>query len=265
MTTPPFDSVPLLEFDPDPVAMIEPSQHFGRDPDERPDVPALGVACFFGDATARIATERKARLVTHLMAENGRTAVYATEHGGQDIAFYQAGLGAPLSAGFLEEMIDYGCRTIVACGGCGALDPALDVGEVIVVNEALRDEGTSYHYLPPGRTVVADPRVVAVLERVLAEAGVPYVTGKTWSTDAYFRETRARVARRRAEGCLTVEMEASALLAVARFRGARFGQLLYAGDSLAGQTWDHRNWVSRHDVREQLFFLAADAVVALGT
>lgn len=255
--------VPLLEFDPDPVAMIEPSAHFGVDWLERPEMPAIAVACFFGDVVERIGREQEAEVVTHLVGEHGRHAVYALDHHGERLCFYQAGLGAPLSAGLLEEMIDYGCRTVVACGGCGALDESLALGHVVVVSHAVRDEGTSYHYLPPSREVAADPEVVRAMEAVLGRAGVPYVTGKTWSTDAFFRETRAKVAARRAEGCLTVEMEASALLAVARFRGARLGQLLYAGDSLAGETWDHRDWVGAHEVREQVFWLAADAAVAL--
>lgn len=265
--TEPYDQteLPLLEFDPDRAAMIEPSHHFGADWLERPTVPAAAVACFFGDVVERVASERKARVATHLVAEHGRTPVYVTEHRGSELVFYQAGLGAPLAAGFLEEVIDYGCRAVVACGGCGALDESLALGHVVVVDEALRDEGTSYHYLPPSRTVETDPAVVTILERVLTEAEVPYETGKTWSTDAIYRETRSKVARRRLEGCLTVEMEASALLAVARFRGIRFAQLLYAGDSLAGETWDHRDWARAHDVREQLFWLAADSVLAIVT
>ncbi|MHB1987036.1 MAG: nucleoside phosphorylase [Acidimicrobiales bacterium] len=244
--------------------MIEPSTHFGADWEVRPAMAGPAVACFFGEVVEQVAREHDAEIVTHLVAEHGRTPVYSIEHREQSIVFYQAGLGSPLAASFLEEMIDYGCHNVVACGGCGALDSSLALGHVVVVDEALRDEGTSYHYLPASRTVPADPMVVRVLEAVLARAGVPHVTGKTWTTDAIYRETRGKVATRREEGCLTVEMEASALFAVAQFRRIRFGQLLYAGDSLAGETWDHRDWVHARDVREQMFWLAADGAVALG-
>jgi len=91
---------------------------------------------------------------------------------------------------------------------------------------------------------------------LLSERSIPHVTGKTWTTDGVYRETRARTARRRDEGCLTVEMEAAALLAVARFRRVPLAYLLYAGDSLAGERWDHRNW-QRHHRREELFWLSA--------
>ncbi len=261
--TDPLSLIPLAEFDPDPTAMIEPSSHFGMGGHERPDVPRVAVACFFGDVVKRLAEEKQARLVTRLIAEHGRHAVWEIDHLSTRLAFFQPGLGAPLSAGFLEEMIEYGCETVVVCGGCGALDPDLTLGQVVVVSAALRDEGTSFHYLPPARTVEVDPDVVASLESLLARRGIPCTTGTTWTTDAFYRETRAKVARRRQEGCITVEMEAAALIAVARFRHVRLGLLLYAGDSLAGDAWDHRDWVSAHDVRTSLFWLAADAAVEM--
>ncbi len=257
--------LPLTEFDPDRGAMIEPSSHFGKGGPAEPALPAVAVACFFGDVVARLAADRGARLARRLTAEHGQHEVWEMEHNGSSLAFFQPGLGAPLSAAFLEEVIEGGARVVVACGGCGALSGDLALGHVIVVTSALRDEGTSFHYAPASRIIEADAGVVGQLERLLAGRSVPYRTGRTWSTDGFYRETRGKVARRRDEGCLTVEMEASALIAVARFRGIRFGQLLYAGDSLAGEDWDHRGWLTAHDVREQLFWLAADAAVEIAS
>ena len=147
--------------------------------------------------------------------------------------------------------------------GVGALDDDLALGHPVVVSAAVRDEGTSYHYLPPSRLIEASPAIVAAVETVLKRAGVPFTTGTTWSTDAVYRETREKVSLRRAEGCITVEMEAAALLAVARFRGVGLGQILYAGDSLAGEVWDHRDWVHAHSACEALFWLAMDAAVEM--
>jgi uridine phosphorylase len=94
-------------------------------------------------------------------------------------------------------------------------------------------------------------------------AGIAHVVGRTWTTDAIYRETRARVERRVAEGSVVVEMEAAALLAVARYREVAFGQVLLAGDSLAGATWDDRGWMSAGEAREALFWVAAEAAVEL--
>jgi len=77
------------------------------------------------------------------------------------------------------------------------------------------------------------------------------------------RETRSRVARRVSEHCAMVDMESSAFIAVARYRQLRFAQILYAGDSLAGEEWESRHWVHARDVREQLFHVAARTARAL--
>lgn len=143
------------------------------------------------------------------------------------------------------------------------LNREIAVGHIIVPISAVRDEGASYHYLPPGREVAPGPEGVAAIEQVLAGRQVSYVKGKTWTTDAIYRETAAKVQRRRAEGCLTVEMEAAAFFAVAQFRGVTFAQLLYGGDDVSGAEWDSRGWESRATVREQLFWLSAEACLLL--
>ncbi len=133
----------------------------------------------------------------------------------------------------------------------------------MVTNAAIRDEGTSYHYLPPAREVEPSPAVVAAIEAALERNSVPHVTGKTWTTDGVYRETPSRIRRRREEGCITVEMEAAAFFAVARFRRLPFGQILYAGDDLSGASWDDRDWLQDTSTRERLFWLAAEACLSL--
>jgi uridine phosphorylase len=137
------------------------------------------------------------------------------------------------------------------------------VGHLIVPTSAVRDEGTSYHYLPPGREVDASPEAVAAIERVLQDRGRRYLLSKTWTTDAFYRETPAKVQLRKSEGCLTVEMEAAAFFAVAQFRRVPFAQILYGGDDVSGNEWDHRGWHERASVREVLFWLAAEACLLL--
>jgi uridine phosphorylase len=117
--------------------------------------------------------------------------------------------------------------------------------------------------LPPSREVAADREVVAAIIATLERRNVPFVTGKTWTTDAIYRETRAKIAHRAAEGCITVEMESAACFAVASFRRVRFGQILYAGDDLSGDLWDERGWKRHASGREQVFWLAADSVMGL--
>jgi uridine phosphorylase len=257
---------PITEFDPDPCALIEPAAHLGglgARAAAGVEMPRRAVACFFGDVVAHVAADHNARLVTDLVSEHGRHAVWELEVDGERIAIFQPGVGAPLAAFFLEEVIEYGARAVIACGAAGALVPQLEMGHPVVVTGAVRDEGTSYHYLPAARAVAADPEVVAVLSNLLEREGLAHTAGLTWTTDAPYRETAARVAARRGEGCVTVEMEAAALIAVARWRGIRFGQLLYAGDAVGGVEWENRDWTAASDVRERVFWLAVRACAAL--
>ena len=119
------------------------------------------------------------------------------------------------------------------------------------------------HYLPPSREVEASPRAVAAIEQALEAAGTEYLKTKIWTTDALYRETPDKVKRRRAEGCLAVEMEAAAFFAVARFRDVEFGQILYGGDDVGGEVWDGRGWQYHGTAREKLFWLAAESCLRL--
>ena len=103
---------------------------------------------------------------------------------------------------------------------------------------------------------------VAAVKHVLKHRNVPYVTGKTWATDAFYRETTQKVQRRREEGCLTVEMEAAAFFAVAQFRGLQLAQILYEGDDVSSSEWDRRDW-QHSSIRESLFWLAVEACLEL--
>jgi uridine phosphorylase len=251
---------PILEFDAAREALIEPSKVW------RPvaDLPDRAVACFFQDVIEEVCGDGRGRVVGRLKWEHGVHPLYDLERDdGRRVTVFHPGVGAPLAAGLLEEVIAHGCRAFVACGGAGALVPGLALGHVVVPTAAVRDEGTSYHYAPPSREIEADVRSVSVAVSVLERRGIPHTTGKTWTTDAPYRETAARIERRRAEGCITVEMESAAFFAVARHRGVPFAQYLYAGDDVSGETWDDRAWQSRSSARRELFELAADAVLEL--
>ncbi|MGZ4150449.1 MAG: nucleoside phosphorylase [Actinomycetota bacterium] len=208
--------------------------------------------------------EHEGRQLDVLISEIGHNPIWELSYEGSRLAVVHPGVGAPLAAAFLEELVARGCRSFVACGGAGVLVPDVALGHVIVPTAAIRDEGTSYHYLPASRTAEPSEAAVGTIVATLERHHVPYVTGSTWTTDAIYRETRAKLARRVAEGCLTVEMEAAAFFAVAAFRGVAFGQLLYAGDDLSGDAWDQRGWDDHAEGRELLFRLAAEAVLALG-
>lgn len=249
---------PLLEFDPAPTAVIEPTEQV-----RAIDVPEHALLCFLWDALDAFVARHGGRVLKQIRIGMGTVPLYEVSWAGRRLAVLRQAIGAPLAAGLLEEVIALGCRKFVACGGAGVLDKALVCGHLIVLTSALRDEGTSHHYAPPGRYAHPAPPAVAAIEAACRDRGLAYTLGRTWTTDAFYRETRQKVQRRKAEGCLTVEMEASALFAVAGFRGVPLGQVLYAGDDVSGQTWDPRDGIDRRVTQETALDLAADACLRL--
>lgn len=253
--------VPLLEFDHDRIALIEPTmQHRNIGAPERCVMP------FYASVISKLRDEGVLQKIYELEPASvllSPVDVYRLNTGSGDISVVFPGLGAPMSAALFEELIALGCRKFVACGSCGVLKSELKRGAVVIPQSAVRDEGTSFHYCPPARTIEMAPDIVKKLESVLQQRHVPYEVGRTWTTDAFFRETKAKVARRKSEQCITVEMECAALLAVAKFRNVTFGQYLGAGDDVSGEVWDPRRTIDRHTFQEKLFWLSVEAVLTL--
>lgn len=159
---------------------------------------------------------------------------------GRTVGVYQSLIGGAATAGMLEEVLAKGAKRVLFFGSCGSLAEGMAAGRLIVPTAAYRDEGTSYHYMPASDGDFIEVRTAGRLGELLDEIGVPYVFGRTWTTDAIYRETRANTQRRREQGCLAVEMECASVMAVGRLRGAEIYQYLYTADSLAGPKWDQR-------------------------
>lgn len=141
---------PILEFDKSKEALINPP--YGHDPIQ---IAEHCVPCFFGDVIDKLVGHGRAQLVIELVAESGKTSVYEVDFHGHRVALFNAGLGGPGAAKNLEKVIALGCRKFIACGGAGVLDHNIHLGHLVVPTSAVRDEGTSYHYVPPSREVEA--------------------------------------------------------------------------------------------------------------
>ena len=252
---------PILQFDPERIAVINPSMVKER---QEPGftMPERCVLTFFREVFEKYAYAPDSKLLTTLHWEAGPVEVYEATLLGQRIAIAHVGVGAPMAAGLMEELIALGANCFMACGGAGVLDAQIGMGHILLPTAAVRDEGLSYHYLPPAQEVEADPDIIASICAVLDEGGVPYRKIKTWTTDAFYRETRERVQKRQQMGCAAVDMECAAFLAVAKFRNVKFGQLLYGGDNLDCEEWDHRGW-NQASMREKLFLTTAECCLRL--
>jgi purine-nucleoside phosphorylase len=248
------NNYPILEFDPSPNAILEPRKVPLTGP-----CPEKAVLCFFQEIIHELADSGQIHQIGSAGSEIGPNPLYELVWEEQRYLVLHPGVGAPLAAGFLEEVISLGVTKAIACGGCGVLNREIAAGHPVVLTSAVRDEGTSYHYLPPAREVSASPAAITALESVLQRRAIDYRLGKSWTTDGFYRETVQRRARRMAEGCEVVEMEASAFFAVAQFRGMEFGQVVYGGDLVHPEGWDLRGWHKREDDRHLMFWLAVEA------
>lgn len=249
---------PILEFDQEKDAFIRPSSII-----QPVDIAEKCVLCFFSEAIEKILAEYPHRIVANVSAESFNFPVYELDYNGEKIALIQAGVGAPVAGAQIEELTAFGCKKYIACGSCGVLQKEIAVGHLIIPTSAVRDEGTSYHYVAPSREITANGNVVQTIEHALAVQQIPYIKAKTWTTDAFYRETPLKIEQRKKEGCVTVEMEASAYMAVAQYNGVEFGQILYAGDNLGGEIWDGRSFNSRTEIREFVLRLALDVCTKL--
>lgn len=248
---------PILEFDEDKNAFIRPANLIKP----IPNMPERCVLCFFSEIIEKIIKEYPSKVISNYISEGINYPLYELDYNGEKIALIQAAVGAPQAAGQIEEITAMGCKKFLACGMCGVLQKDLTVGHLVIPIAAVRDEGTSYHYVKPAREITANERIVKVIENKLTEKNIPYIKAKTWTTDAFYRETVKKVEQRKKEGCVTVEMETAAYMAVSQFNNVEFGQILGSGDSLAGTQWDKREYHKREDVREFMLRLTLDVCV----
>jgi len=249
---------PILEFDSCRSAYIEPSKLR-----KIIDIPECCVISFFRDVIELKKNSGELKQVANIHSETLDIPVYETMYNGKRVALTLGFLGAAGSAAVLEELIALGCQKFIVCGGAGVLQKDIAVGHLIIPTAAVRDEGVSYHYIEPSREIEVNKDIVEAIEREFNKNSIKYIKAKTWTTDAFFRETKDKVALRISEGCVTVEMEAAAFFAVAKFRNVVLGQILYGGDDLSGEEWDGREWKNRKDVRENLVDLSMKIVTQL--
>ena len=247
---------PLPEYAGDEPAIIEPS----KTKTKGIHIPAYAVLCFFGDVLEEMENQVDVQIVHYLKSEMGKHPIYTVGEGRKRVALFHPGIGSAMAAAGMEQIIALGAKYVVACGGAGVLNKDLQPGSVIIPTGAIRDEGTSYHYQPRSRTNHPHIDAVRAIKKACRDHDIPFVTGLTWTTDAVFRETPRKISKRIKEGCLTVEMEAAAFFAVARFRNVKFAQILCAGDDVSGKEWDRRRWAERLTARQKLLMLAIDAV-----
>ena len=220
-------------YDEEYLALINPK------PIEKPKKCDVVIVTFSNEIEEFVKKEYKAEPFNAFRCVNGKSPVYTFEYKGKTFGFYKTLLGAPASVGMIEEVSPmFDSKKYIVFGSAGSLCKEHQ-GKVIVPSFAYRDEGTSYHYQPADDYICVknSDRVAQFMEKYK----IPHHVGRVWTTDAFFRETKRNYENRKADGCVAVEMECSAMQAVCDFRNLDLYYFLFTGDLLDAPKWDEND------------------------
>jgi uridine phosphorylase len=202
------------------------------------EVPAICILDPDGDIVRRLRNENRSKPFEPWPCYH--TQLDAFELAGQTVGVIGCAVGAPFAVLIAEELFASGCRFLLSLTSAGQITPFGPTPYFVIIDRALRDEGTSYHYAPPSDYADADASLVARAAAALEKSNQPFFVGPTWTTDAPFRETTAAIEAARSQGILAVEMEAAALYAFARATGTAVLCLAHVTNSMgqAGEDFE---------------------------
>lgn len=228
---------PILDFDRESEEIIKAKDHFKK----INGFPKVIVSCFSGKIISKWAQKKGIEIIAFLGSANGKYPIYKTIYKGVEVGFTTAPVGAPMCVGMAEELVALGAENLVYLGSCGALDKNIKENEIIIPYRAIRDEGISYHYQEPSIFNYMNEDTVKKIEEVLINNNYKYTRATTWTTDAFYRETRNVLAMRKEQGATVVDMEVASLIAFSNFRNVKYAQFMYTADNLDAVVWDKRN------------------------
>lgn len=251
----------LEEYDCELWGILRPEHTIAKTCGEFPE----RVVCEFSRETIQeIIKKYGGKPIGRFVSVSGDTTIYEVNFKDVRLAVCQVMIGAPACVSNLEELIALGAKKIFVCGECGVLERSIDDAHLIIPTAALRDEGTSYHYLPASDEIEMEPHCIETIERVFKNHDLEYTKGKIWTTDAPYRETRKKMHKRRQQGCIAVDMECAALAAAAKLRGVTFAQFVYACDNLDAEEWEQRGLTIRPiSQKAQIFELAMECAAKI--
>lgn len=197
-----------------------------------------------------------------LKAGGHKYPIYQFDYKGLQIGLFNTIIGSAGAAALLEELIALGAEKLLYFGSCGVLDRKIVAGNLLVPTAAYRDEGVSYHYAEAADflEIISAPKLMKIFDDI----HIPYQTTKTWTTDAFYRETKRNAEKRKAEGCGVIEMECASIMAVGQYRNKEVYEFLYAADCIDGSNWDKRILGDMPtDLREKILLVAIETASRL--
>lgn len=220
-------------FDPDSGAIITPASLFG----EQKKICDIAIATFSREIYSAVLERYPNEQISEISAANRIRPVHLLPLDADlKAVFYLSEIGSALAGtDVIEVNWKTGANKFILFGSAGALDQEATAGKYVIPTAAYRDEGMSYHYAPPS-DYISIPKA-DYLEGFFAENHLPFVKGKVWTTDALYMETRELVRRRKADGCIAVEMELAGVQAVCNYHGLELYDFLVTGDVVDQQVY----------------------------
>ncbi|MBJ8325767.1 nucleoside phosphorylase [Streptococcus pacificus] len=237
----------LTEFDATKKAIINPEDIIAP----MKDFPRTVITCFARETFKRLLHQFSHEVLTTTTMANMEIPIYVLTIEGTRIGFFNSYVGAAGCVAILEDLIAMGMKNLLVFGTCGVLDATIEETSIIIPRSAIRDEGTSYHYLKASREVAVNQAFLSEMTTFLDKEKISYQIGKVWTTDGIYRETATKMKQRKSQGAICVDMECSAIAAMSQFRGINHAQLFYSADNLDTKVWDERTLSNHADLERK--------------
>lgn len=218
-------------------------------------MPEIAIACYSHVLFDKIIEKYQGEVIGELDYTDTVKKIYRIEYKGKRYAMFMMSVGAPAAATCIEDVHAMGSNKFIVFGNCGVLDKNVADLAIIIPNKAIRGDGLSYHYIEDSLFIDINKKYSNVFKRILNNKGYSYVEGTTWTTDAFYRETKEKVIKMKNNGAICVEMEAAALQAVCDFRGIDLMTFFYAADNLDNDYWDKRSLSGNERVEDKILVM----------
>jgi uridine phosphorylase len=214
---------------------------FNEGQDKNIVLPHVGVGVFSRHLYDEIIAKFSCKEIGYINNANFDRKVYIMRYKDVEITLFMAGVGGPLMCADIEELNAHGVDTFIIFGNCGVLDSKIKDCSVIIPTKAFREDGASYHYVEDSDTIDMNPDYMDIFLEILKEHNFDYTKGYTWTTDAFYRETKDKMDYFKSNGAVCVEMEGSVIAATCKRKGLKYFTFYYAGDNLDSVEWDERS------------------------
>ena len=214
---------------------------FRENQDKNIGLPKVAIGVFSHYLFEDVIEKFQCKEVGYLPNTNADKNIFILKYKTYEFTLFMAGIGGPMISADIEDLHAGGVDKFIIFGNCGVLDSKIEDCSIIIPNKAYREDGTSYHYIEDSETIDLNEKYVDDFINILKEYNFDYNIGPTWTTDAFYRETREKINYYKAKGVLTVEMEGATIAAVAKRRKIDVFTFYYAGDNLDSTEWEERS------------------------